>query len=391
MPLTYPKSFMPVAALLAAASAVVGFDGAVSLLRKRVMRVVGGGVPVRIVSVGQRGSEPVVSLGPSPLTSHPGPVVLWSTDRSCSVVLGPAIYNVEGFWTRPVLGQLPQAMIREGAGFLYGHLGQTPADFDLPFHEVVVGNNPAWVVPPQEGSLAVRAGVWVIHAHGLGGGRNQTLRGLPVFAKAGFTSLVPSFGISLDRGDDHDRYGSFGMDEVGVLAQAHRFAVAGGATSVLFVGWSYGALAVVRTLAQNPWEDVRGLVLVSPALDWKQIVKNAMLRASVPPGLVCLMLSRFNSPIVRHGSDKMAWSRIGEDVAEVLSKWPALMTHGDEDATVPVGQSVALGRVFSTRATTHVFPKAAHGMEWNSSAEVWDSVVSAWLKKLLSTLQIPST
>lgn len=381
MSLARPKGLMSAAALLAAVSVVVGFDFAVSLLRKRVMRVVRGGVPVRIVSVVERGSEPVVSLGPSSLTSHPGPVVLWSSDRSWSAVLGPSIGNEEGFWTRPVLGQLPPAMVQEGAGFLYGHLGQTPADFDLPFHEVVVGNNPAWVVPPVE-NAGGDAGVWVIHVHGLGGGRNQTLRGLPVFAGAGFTSLVPSFGISLDRGDDHHLYGSFGMDEVEVLVQAHHFAVAGGATSVLFVGWSYGALAVVRALAQNPWDDVRGLLLISPALDWKQIVIHAMEQASVPRVLGNVMLARFNAPIARRGSDKVVWGRISEDVAEVLSRWPFLITHGGEDGTVPAEQSVALGYTFGARATTHIFPGAAHAMEWNSSATAWDSVVADWLKTL---------
>lgn len=381
MPLILPKGFLPVVALLAAASGVVGFDVAVSLVRKRVMRVARGDVPVRIISVGELDSASVVSLGPSSLTSHPGQVVLWSSDKSCSVVLGPVLYEGEGGWVRPVLGKLPGTIVQGGAGYLYGHLGQTPADFELPFHEVVVGNNPGWVVPPLEGT-GDGAGAWVIHVHGLGGGRNQTLRGLPVFAKAGLTSLVPSFGISLDHSDDHDMYGSFGMDEVVVLEQAHRFAIAGGATSVFFVGWSYGALAVVRTLAQNPWDDVRGFLFVSPALDWEQIVKHAMVQASVPLLLRNTMLSRFNAPIARRGSDKVAWSRIGEDVAKVLSKWPALITHGGEDATVPSEQSVALGRTFGASTSTHIFPGAAHGMEWNASATAWDSVVSDWLKTL---------
>lgn len=354
-------------------------DSAAALVRKRAMRVKAGGVLVNILAWSMREGGAVVSLGRSSLTNHPGPVILWNADKSLVCTLGTVLADSGTSVTRQVVGAVPEGLLGASSGFLYGHIGQTPADFDLVYEEINLGTSTCWVVPPA-GSVSPQQ-TWAIHVHGLGGGRNQTLRGLPVFSHEGVTSLVPTLGISMDRGAQHDSQGSFGINEVAALEAAHDHAVACGATKVIFVGWSYGALAVVQAISTNQWADVSGLVLVSPALDWRLIVSNGLKGAGVGSAIARILMARFNSPLARQGAAWEVWPCIEDNVARVLSSWPTLIVHGEEDALVPQSQSLELSQRFQGNVVAHFFPDSHHGMEWNSSKDVWDEIVGDWVAK----------
>lgn len=287
---------------LALAASLGLVDVVAAVVRKRAMRVKAGGVPVEILGFDVGEETTVVSLGPSSLSEHPGPVILWNTDKSAVCTLGNVLSSSGSALLRPVLGTLPSQFLGEASGFLYGHIGKTPSDLGLTYTDVLVGSSTGWVIPPL--GMAISENTWAIHVHGLGGGRNQTLRGLPVFSRSGVTSLVPTLGISLDRGENHDRLGSFGMNEVAALESAHAYAIAQGAAKVVFVGWSYGALAVVRAMASRRWADVGGLVLLSPALDWKLIISSGLEGAGISSAVARLVMARINSPVARQGSSR---------------------------------------------------------------------------------------
>lgn len=354
-------------------------DSAAALVRKRVMRVKAGGVPVKILAWSMREGSGVVSLGHSSLTDHPGPVILWNADKSLVCTLGNALSDSGTTVTRQVLGELPEGFLDTSSGYLYGHIGQTPTDFGLAYEEISLGTSTGWLVPPA-GPMGPQQ-TWAIHVHGLGGGRSQTLRGLPVFSREGVTSLVPTLGISLDRGAQHDSQGSFGINEVAALEAAHDYAVAHGASQVIFMGWSYGALAVVQAMAAKQWADVSGLVLVSPALDWKLIVSNGLKGAGVGSAIARLLMARFNSPLARQGAAWKVWAGIEDNVAKVLSSWPTLIVHGDEDSLVPQSQSLDLRQRFQGSVVAHFFPDSHHGMEWNASKDVWEEIIGDWVAK----------
>lgn len=352
-------------------------DVAAALVRKRAMRVKAGGVPVEILGFDVDEGSTVVSLGPSSLAEHPGPVILWNTDKSSVCTLGNVLSSSSSAVLRPVQGVLPPGFLGESSGLLYGHIGQTPSDLGLRYEDTLVGTSTGWLIPPIGPARA--KDTWAIHVHGLGGGRNQTLRGLPVFSRAGVTSLVPTLGISLDRGETHDRLGSFGTKEVAALEAAHDYAIAHGASKVIFVGWSYGALAVMRAMASRRWTDVSGLVLLSPALDWKLIISSGLEGAGIRSSIARLVMARFNSPIARQGAAREVWDGVEGDVETVLSGWPALILHGDEDTLVPRRQSLSLSQRFRGTVDAYFFPASHHGMEWNSAQEAWEEIVGAWV------------
>lgn len=364
---------------IATAAVVLLVDVPTLLLRRKALGAKRGGVPVRVDRVGDSGDGTYVVVGPSTLSNHPGNMVLWDRTKTRSVLLGPPESAAEdqGLVQRRVQSELPPDLFRWKSAFLYGHIGKTPADLDLAFEDIKLGERafPAWMVrSPLAQADSER---WAIHIHGLGGARNQTLRGLSVFARKGFHSLVPSYDVSLEV-KDRRKQSTLGLREWRAIAEAQDYAVRQGATQIVYVGWSFGALLALRVRQEKLSHLVTGLVLVSPALDWHKIVPQAMRRAGLPRLIVRLVMSRFNSVIPRWGCPKTAWEEENHCVSGSAAI-PVLVTHGAADTTVPLEHARQTIQGLKGRVQFVDFPDAQHGLEWNSNPTLWESTVEGWL------------
>lgn len=364
---------------IATAAVAMLVDFVTLLLRRKALGAKRGGVPVMVHHVLESGHGIYAVVGPSTLSNHPGELVLWDRTKTRSVLLGPPESAAEGHGLvqRRVQSEQPADLQRWKAGFLYGHIGRTPADLDLTFEDIKLGERafPAWIV--RSPFAHADAGRWAIHVHGLGGARNQTLRGLSVFARKGFHSLVPSYDVSLDV-NDRRKQSTLGLREWRAIVEAQDYAVRQGATQIVYVGWSFGALLALRVRQERPSQLVTGLILVSPALDWHKIVPQAMCRAGLPTLIVRLVMARFNSVIPRWGCSKIAWEEENHCVSGAAAI-PVLVTHGTADTTVPVEHARQTMQGLKGPVQFVDFPDAQHGLEWNSNPTLWETSVEGWL------------
>lgn len=367
---------------LVAAVAALLVEASTFLLRRKALGARRGGVPVLVNRVRESAQGTFVVLGPSAVSDHPGSLVLWDKSKVCSVLLGPPEPVTEGGdgIQRRIQTRQPADIHSWKNGFLYGHIGQTPADVDLAYEEVTIGERgfPAWKVKSSTAQISGER--WAIHIHGLGGARNQVLRGLPVFSRNGYHSLVPSYDISLDLSPRRKQSG-LGFREWRAIAAAEDYVARQGATHIVYVGWSFGALLALRVRHEKPSPLVKGLVLISPALDWHRIIPRAMSSAGLPGLIVRLVMARFNGVIPRWGTPKAAWEEENNFLSSV-GPLPMLVTHGEADTTVPMdhARETIQGLVGPIKFVD--FPRAQHGLEWNSNPALWESTVENWLNSL---------
>jgi uncharacterized protein len=349
--------------------------GAGRLLRSRVTDARQGNrfVPVSRVGAGEAGEYVDFSAGS--FAAHPGPLGL-TTPSGSRLVLGPpeARYGVV---RRPVVDGGTASLRRERRGRLSGHLGETPGAHGLRYQDVEIEGQPMWKVAGQKPG---RESVWAIHVHGLGSRRSQTLRGVETFSDLGFTSLVPTYRTSLD-GQTAPPRSHLGLSEWQQVARAQEYALGAGAEKIVFVGWSLGASIALQTIERAPRPEVRGALLVSPALDWRAITLAGLAAARVPRWLASWAVSGFN--LLRWGGDPhIPWNRFPGTSATTDTQVPLLVFHGTDDHSVPVRLSRDLAERRSGRVRLVEFPGAHHTLEWNSDPALWDREIRSWCETL---------
>ncbi|WDF35048.1 alpha/beta fold hydrolase (plasmid) [Arthrobacter agilis] len=286
----------------------------------------------------------------------------------------------------PVLGNPTRRYVVHGdsgrvandqRGQLSGFMGETPLDFGLMYADVDIDGRPAWEISPEDPS----SDVWVIHVHGLGSSRQQCLRAISVFERLGFTSLVPTYSTSLDLGDQAAHRSSLGTTEWRDVAAAVTYATSRGASRVLFVGWSLGASIVLRAAREVTAVPTVGAVLVSPALDWPDIIDSALKQWHLPAWLRVWTVTAFD--VFRWPSfPRIDLRRLPGVSSDNDPTFPTLVFHGSADASVPVESS----RRYATRNPTSVsyveFDRAHHTLEWNSAPEEWAQAVQDWCRSI---------
>ncbi|WMY80059.1 hypothetical protein [Citricoccus sp. I39-566] len=330
---------------------------------------------IEVTEVGADAAGEWVTFPEGSFAAHPGELDLVTAGGRQRLVLGPPEVHMKTIRRRVVAGDT--APLRtEGRGRLGGHLGETPAAFGLPYLEVEEGPQRLWKVGGRPGG---RENVWVIHVHGLGSRRSQTLRGVKTVAGLGFTSLVPTYRTSLDALAT-SRHSHLGLTEWRDVARAQEHALAAGARDIVYVGWSLGASIVLQTLHRAPRPEVRGAVLVSPALDWKSITRAALAGLGVPRWLARWALAGFN--LIRWGEPYVRWNELPGVSAGTDPQLPFLVFHGTADRSVPVELSRQLVERNLGHARLVEFDRAHHTLEWNSDPALWDREIESWCEGL---------
>lgn len=319
----------------------------------------------------------------------PGEYSFWFTRESGHARIGEIVASTPTTVTRRILGVDSGDLAAARRGRLTGWFYLTPADLGVPFDDIDIetplGAAPAWLIPPADSS----SGRWAIHVHGRAVRRPETLRAVPIFREAGFTSLVVSYRNDGEapRSDDF-RYALGDREWLDVDA-AMRYAVSGGARQIVLVGWSMGGATVLQALTRSTVGDrVSGVILESPVVDWIAAldfqVKLRRLPVFVRSFVILLFKSRWGRPFTGL-AEPLDVDRLDFVTRAKELNRPVLILHSDDDGFVPSTASRALAIARPDIVSFEAFDIARHTKLWNYDRVRWEGAIRGWLAKLSAT------
>jgi pimeloyl-ACP methyl ester carboxylesterase len=328
----------------------------------------------------------LVVLDATPDSRLPGDYSFWFTRESGHARIGEIVASTPKTVTRRILGVDAGDITTARRGRLTGWFYLTPADLGVPFEDVAIatplGDAPAWLIPSPDST----PGRWAIHVHGRAVRRPETLRAVPIFREAGYTSLVVSYRNDNEapRSDDF-RYALGDREWLDVDA-AMQYAVSNGATQIVLVGWSMGGATVLQALTRSAVGDtVTGVLLESPVVDWIAAVDFQVRLRRLPVFVRSFVILLFKS----------RWGRVFTGLAEPLDidrldfvtrakelDRPVLILHSDDDGFVPSTASRALAIARPDIVSFEAFEVARHTKLWNYDRARWEGAIRDWLATL---------
>ena len=245
----------------------------------------------------------------------------------------------------------------------------------LDFTEVQVqgelGPMPAWYLP------GIRD-LSVIAVHGFGEDRQQALPLLPLFDRLHVPVLAVTYRNDEGAPRSADGLGHFGDTEWSDVDAAVQHALDGGAGRILLYGWSIGATMVLQTAARSARrEHIKGLVLDSPVLDWRDTARRRATRRGVPGVLASLGAHAAEG---RSGVDVAAIDRLalGDDL-----NVPVLLVHSPDDSVAPIAPARRLAQRVGDLVLLKEFPGAEHEALWNADSDHYEETLRLFLTPLL--------
>lgn len=342
-----------------------------------------------------------VTLGHSPDAVVDGKYSFWFSKGKGHARVGEIIARSSDTVTRKLLavdfGNLDDARRGRFNGWFY----VSPGDLDVEFEEVAVetelGPAPAWLVPAASAGDAEQAGngKWVIQIHGRAVTRTETIRAIPVFRSAGYTSLLISYRNDTLAPTSADGRYALGDTEWKDIDAAVKYAIERGARSVVLMGWSMGGASALQALARSRHAGiVDGVVLDSPVVDWVTALDyQARARGIVRPlrSLVYLILGARWGRVFTGLREPISFARLDFVSRARELGVPILILHSDDDAYVPSTASRALAAARPDIVTFVPFADARHTKLWNHAPQLWNASISAWLTSLKPSASQEST
>lgn len=321
-----------------------------------------------------------IELSRTPDTELPGRYGLFTSGTHGYVKLGAVLGADAKRVRRKLLTQIePGAKIDRGAGFS-GWYYSTPSELHLEWEPVLIGTAagpcPAWLFP-------AKSTTWVIQVHGRGTTRSECLRAVPVWHAMGFPNLVVSYRNDGEAPRSRSGSYSLGATEWRDVDAAVSYALRHGATRVLLMGWSMGgAIALQTAVSSSHREAIVGLVLDSPVVDWRTVLRFQARAEGIPHPLPALAMNALGSPLTAGLSG--AEAPIAFDQLDMVAradelKVPILLMHSDDDGFVPADASHALAEARPDLVTMPTFTVARHTMIWNYDQSGWTSAITDWV------------
>jgi alpha-beta hydrolase superfamily lysophospholipase len=316
----------------------------------------------------------------------PGEYSLFFDDGAGHARVGDIVSEDPGTVIRRLLGVDRGELGRARRGRFSGWFYTGPADLGFPFDNVEIdtelGPAPAWLVP-----AGLPTSRWVIGVHGRAVRREETLRAVPVFRSAGYTSLLISYRNDEDAPASLDgRYG-LGDIEWHDVEAAIRYAVSHGATDVVLMGWSMGGATVLQTVTRSALAGVvQGIVLDSPVIDWVTALRFQGELLGLPnpirSGVIALLGMKWAGRLTgQHVPIDLPRLDFVQRSAEL--HLPILLMHSDDDRFIPSTASLALAAARPDIVTYERFTIAGHTRLWNFDRERWNDAIARWLSTAL--------
>ena len=326
-----------------------------------------------------------ITLSATDDTRTPGRYGLWFSGDTGYLRLGDIIDSSPESVTRQLLsvafGNLAAARRARFSGWFYLH----PSELGVPVEEIAieapVGLAPAWLVAAESGTDD-----WVIQVHGRAVTRAEGIRAVPVFRKAGYTSLLVSYRNDGVAPDSVDRRYALGGTEWRDVETAIDFAVERGAKNIVLMGWSMGgATSLQASILSKHRSLFRGLALESPAVDWFSILDFQASQARVPYlvrlASLRLLSSRWGKPFTGQAEPIDLDSLNIVDRAHELTL-PTLLMHSADDGYVPADASRKLALLRPDLVQYDEWTVARHAKLWNYDPERFDRLLTEWLASL---------
>ena len=312
-------------------------------------------------------------------TELPGRYGLFTTGTYGYVKLGAVLSADARRVRRKLLTQIDTgAKIDRRAGFS-GWYYSTPSEIHLEWEPVLIGSPagpcPAWLFPAQSST-------WVIQVHGRGTTRAECLRAVPVWHAMGLPNLVVSYRNDGEAPRSRGGSYSLGASEWRDVDAAVSYALRHGATRVLLMGWSMGgAIALQTAVSSSHREAIVGLVLDSPVVDWRNVLRFQAREAGIPAPLPTLALNALGSSLTARlsGSEgAIAFDRLDMVARADELAVPILVLHSDDDGFVPSDASHALAEARPDLVTMPTFTGARHTKIWNYDQIGWTEAITDW-------------
>ncbi|MGK3947603.1 alpha/beta hydrolase [Microbacterium sp. K2] len=313
-------------------------------------------------------------------TELPGRYGLFTSGTYGYVKLGAVLSADSTTVRRKLLTQIePGARVDRTAAFS-GWYYSTPSELHLPWQNVLIGSPagpcPAWLFPGESST-------WVIQVHGRGVTRAECLRAVPVLHAAGFPNLVVSYRNDGEAPRSRGGAYALGASEWRDVDAAVSFALRHGAERVILMGWSMGGAVAMQTALNSGNRDrIAGLILESPVIDWRSVLRFQARAAGMRAPLPDLAMSALSVPFTARLSG--AENAIPFDSLDMVAraeelKVPLLILHSDDDGFVPADASHALQEARPDLVTMPAFSGARHTKIWNYDQTGWSDAITGWL------------
>ena len=336
---------------------------------------------IRVIAV----ADKTITLTATKDSLVPGRYGLWFDQGDGHARIGAILDATSTAVTRELLsvdfGVLGAGAKARFSGWFYlspKQLGFAYSDVEI---ETQLGTAPAWLIPAEKPGDS-----WVIQVHGRAVRRQETLRAVPVFREAGYTSLLVSYRNDEDAPASADGRYSLGDAEWNDVDAALSYAVANGAKNVVLMGWSMGGAIVLQTATRSAnARFIRGIVLDSPVIDWASVLgfQGAEMRlpAVASKAVLAVIGNKWGKRLTgQHESINLARLDFVARADEL--RQPVLLMHSDDDGYVPATSSHALAEARPDIVTFDAFTVARHTKLWNYDAGRWTVDIAAWLATL---------
>jgi pimeloyl-ACP methyl ester carboxylesterase len=375
-----------VATVMGAVGVAIAGTVAVAALASYVARVVITPPRKRAEEIRVLGyTSSTITLSVNDDTSARGRYGFWFNGDTGHVRVGEIHSIDEHSVTRELIavdfGDLSLARQGRWSGWFY----QNPRELGYPVEDIeihtAVGIAPAWLVPAGRPSDH-----WVIQVHGRGVTRAETIRAVPVFRSAGYTSLLISYRNDSIAPDSEDRRYALGGTEWRDLEAAIEFAVSRGAKHIVLMGWSMGGATSLQASILSSYHHLfRGLVLESAVVDWRSVLDFQALQQKVPRpvrlGALRLLGSRWGRPFTGQSQPiDLDSLNIVRRASELTVQ--TLLLHSADDGYVPVDAARELAALRPDLVRYEEFAGARHAKLWNYDPERFNRVIADWLKDL---------
>lgn len=319
-----------------------------------------------------------------------GRLSFWFHDAAGHARIGSIVSETPRTVTRELLrvdfGDIDTAHRGRFNGWFYlnpSDLGLEVENVDI---ETELGPAPAWLVRPEQSTVPADAHPWVIMIHGRAVKRAETIRAIPVFRAAGYTSLLVSYRNDFEAPSTEDGRYSLGDTEWKDVEAALAFAQGRGATSVVLMGWSMGGATALQTVMRSRLSDmVVGLVLESPVVNWVDALDFQAQSKGVPKFMSSIVYSAMQNPWGRPLTglkNPIDLRRLNFVRRAAELDVPTLILHSEDDGYIPFGPSRDLAQARPDIVTLELFDTAGHTKLWNFDPERWSRAITRWLTAL---------